>query len=286
MSAVSSVPTKLSINIAPEIFEKFPDTKVAFSLIEVILKNGKKLKNPQAGYLSEFKQRVVKQLMDLGLNPSNFEDTGVCRSWNRVFSVMGVGEDKQSTIVNLLRRAVNEIDKIREGKKADLGKISNFVDMYNCVSLDQLTPMGAFDLSAIRGDINLRFGHLGETFKGLGKTSVTEPVKDTDVVYADDESVLTWLWNYRDAAHVSVPNDSPDENPSYVLLFADQAEKGDVGADIRERPGDAEQAILKAGQEVANIGGRVLLTQCLSKETPSATLDLSMLSSSRIATLV
>jgi DNA/RNA-binding domain of Phe-tRNA-synthetase-like protein len=274
MAAAISAQT-LSVHVAPEIFNQFPDAKVAFSLIEVILKNGKKLKGAEAAYISDFKQRVVRQLMDQGVDKASFENLQVCRSWNQVFSSMKAGDGKQSTIVNLLRRAVGEIDKLKEGKKADLGKISNFVDLYNCVSLDQLTPMGAFDLSAIRGNIQLRFGQPGETFTGLGRTATTENVQDTHVVYADDASVLTWLWNYRDAAHVSVPDDSAGQR-AYVLLFADQAHQG--GGSVLERPGDAQAAIEAASREVANIGGRVLLTDCLSKDRPRSTLDLSHLS--------
>jgi len=273
-------PTSLSVKIAPEIFETFPGTKVAFSLIEVALKPGKKVKNPQAGFLSDLKQRVVKQLSDASIDRDNFEETGVCRSWNRVFEVMKADPDKKSTIINLLRRAAGETAKINAGSKADLGKISNFVDYYNAVSIAELTPMGALDVSKISGDIILRFGKEGETFIGLGRDSKPETVTQKHVVYADDKAVLTWLWNHRDAAHACVPMSSPDNGSSYVLLFADQAERAgseEEASDLYKRPGDADAAINAAAIDIAQIGGKVLATHYLNKDQPEATLDLRSL---------
>lgn len=262
-SALSTIP----IRIDSEIFEKFPQATVACSLIEVIIRSGKQIKNPEAKLLSNYKQDVVKHLIAKGITFENYAESAVCQSWKKVYQTFNVTE-KQSTIENLLKRATIEQGKILAGKSADLGKISNFVDIYNCVSIEQMTPMGALDASKIEGAIVLRMGKQGEKFLGLGKNAVEEEVTTDHVVYADDKKILTWLWNYRDAAAACVPNQSEGGMPTYVLLFADQAESSESCVDLKDRKGDAKAAIEAANKKVAEIGGKVLQTFYLSKETP------------------
>lgn len=253
----------MKIGIDPAIFTKFPEACVSFTLIDVTVFPGKAVPKPQGAYLSDLKQASVRSLLDRNISVANYLDLPVCKSWESVFGTMGAS-DKHSTIINLLRRATGEGEKLKEGKKADLGKISNFVDLYNCVSIQELTPMGAIDLAKVDGDITLRFGRAGDLFTGLGKDSVVEEVTPEQIVYADRSSVLTHLWNYRDAAHACVPR----EGATHILLFADQAHKG---------AGDAESAILRATHEMHHIGGSWLLMDKLSQTRPEVTLDLTEL---------
>ena len=259
----------IRVGIDPAIFTKFPKATVAFTLVDVELFATNKAPKLQQSYLSDLKQRTVQKLIDLRINSENYLSQAVCRSWETVFGMMGA-EGKHSTIINLLRRAVGEAEKIKAGSKADLGKISNFVDLYNCVSIQEQTPMGALNLAAIKGDITLRFGREGDTFLGLGKEAVREDVMPGNVVYADNESVVTHLWNYRDAAHACVPK----EGHAYVLLFADQAESG---------AGDAEGAILRAISEMPYIGAACRVMEKLTKDRPFVTLDLSELSEGAVS---
>lgn len=253
----------ITIGIHPSIFTKFPQAKVGVTLIDIDLFAGKTMPKDQINYLSDLKQSTVRQLVDQDIDSTNFATLPVCRSWESVFGAMGV-VGKQSTILNLLRRATTEGDKVRQGKKADLGKISNFVDFYNCISIQEKTPMGALDLSKINGDISLRFGNEGDRFLGLGRDAVEEEVKSEHIVYADQASVLTHLWNYRDAAHACVPR----EGNAQVLLFADQAEDG---------AGDVEAAILHATRELYNIKGYWKMFDVLTSNRPTTTLNLNEL---------
>lgn len=261
------------IAIHPDVLHRYPEARVACSLIEVNIKSGRQTKGQEAKYLSEYKQKVAKLLMERGVTPENYVDVSVCRSWQKVFSAFNVDENKKSTIEALISRAVREQDKLRLGKSADLGKISNFVDLYNCVSLEEMTPMGALDASKIQGTITLRMGKDGETFKGLGRDVKVEQVTNDHIVYADEVNVLTWLWNHRDSAEACVPNESTSNQPVYLLLFADQAESCLDGTLPQDRPGNAEAAILNANEKIAKIGGKVLATKTLSKDCPEIELE-------------
>lgn len=263
--------THIRIAIHPHIFERFPETRVGCSLFEIKVINGTYPKE-QANYLNGYKQDVVKRLIERAVTPENYRYTPVCQSWQRVYKTF-LQEDKKSSIESLLSRATGEQIKIEQGKRADMGKISNFVDFYNAISLDEMTSMGALDAAKISGDIVLRFGREGETFLGLGRNAIQETVTPNHVVYADDDKILTWLWNYRDAASACVPNRSTGGKPTYVLLFADQVEANVEEIDVRNRPGSAEKAIMKAAQEISRIGGKLLASCLLSAEAPQATLD-------------
>lgn len=268
-SITNSLPKTITIN--PEIFEKFPGTKVGFLLAEI------NVHSPKSGAvykaLSQLKQDVVLKTLESGINEYNYRDLRVCQSWRNVFQTFDVEEDKVSTIETLLKRVSKEVEAVKAGKKANLGRISNIVDLYNCISIQTLTPMGALDFSKIKGNVQLRFGRSGETFTPLGKEKVTYPVTDKQVVYADDDSILTWLWNYRDAAHCCVPNESPAGERSYILLFADQAEQGNPETGKINNPGNVEDSIASLKELLPIIDGSCLESGFLDIKNPSVTLE-------------
>lgn len=251
-----------TIRISKEVLSAWPQTQVGVLLAEVRVNQSKK--GPCKNYLSALKQEVVKGLIGKEITVENYQSQKVCQSWKKVFSTFGVGEDKVSTIENLLRRAATEADKVKSGqaKNANLGSISDPVDLYNCVSIETLTPMGALAKDAIQGDIELRLGKEGETFTTLGKQEETYDVTPQQIIYADDKSVLTWLWNYRDARHACIPAKTSDR--VQILFFADQAEEG---------AGDVQAAIRQLAEKIGEIGGNVISQFYLDAETPSVVIE-------------
>lgn len=255
------------IQISADIFTRFPHTQVAFSLVRGVVT--KSNKGPHKNFLSEYKQDVVKQMAKENITKENYEQLPVCLSWNRVFQTFDVANDKQSTINNLLRRAATEAEKMTAAElsgakpyRANMGQISDPVDFYNCVSIETKTPMGAVLKSAVKGPITLRYGKEDEQFIPLGKVDEIYKVTPEHIVYADDESILTWLWNYRDAKHCSVPSKSAEEVD--VIIFADQADK---------TGGDAKGAIDLLNSKIHQIGWKVIKSGILNSENPVFNLD-------------
>ncbi len=254
-----------TIRIADSILHQWPQAKVSVAWVRGQVLNPNKAKGPPINYLSELKQETVRGLIDKKITAANYSERPVCQSWQRVFTTFKAPEEKKSTIDNLLRRAALQADIVAASqgkKKADLGKISTIVDFYNCVSMQTETPMGALRKDAIKGDIVLRHGVDGETFVGLGKTDEVHSVTKDHVVYADDASVLTWLWNFKDGKHCCVP--ATTEGPIDVLIFADQAEEG---------AGDVKAALKVLVEKTANIGWQVIDMAVLNKDAPVATLS-------------
>jgi len=62
------------------------------------------------------------------------------------------------------------IRRIKNGK--GLYQVNSVVDINNLVSIESGFSVGSYDLSAINGDIVLRIGFEGETYEGIGKSSV------------------------------------------------------------------------------------------------------------------
>jgi DNA/RNA-binding domain of Phe-tRNA-synthetase-like protein len=48
-------------------------------------------------------------------------------------------------------------------------RINSIVDIINLVSVESRLPIGLYDLAKVQGDIVLRAGRSGETYKGIGK---------------------------------------------------------------------------------------------------------------------
>src|SRR3990167_3922408 len=286
-SPIGGLPSRLHFHLTPEVLERFPGTKVALLVLEIPVLSKKGQPKEMQNFLSELKQRSVRQIVDFGITPDNYLETRVCRSLVEVFRTFKAGPEKQSTIVNLLRRAATEGNKIREGKKADMGTISNFVDYYNCQSLQTMTPMGATDIRKIaqrdqEATVYLRLAREGESFITLGKDETPVPLTPTSVVYADEEKIFTGFWHYRDARECCVPNESAktetgEPQKEFILLVADQAERDGEASSlpIAERPGDVEEAILRSSQDLHRIGGHWYAYDVLSRERPAITIDFT-----------
>jgi DNA/RNA-binding domain of Phe-tRNA-synthetase-like protein len=259
--AAAALRNGVTVHIAPEVLHQFPQATVSFLVAEMRLE---KAAGDAKAFLANYRQRVVQQLRDRGITEANHTALDVCRAWDAVYKRMNAGDEKRCSIEQLLKRWARAADK--GGKNPDVGSFNNFVDFYNCVSVDTLSPMGALHLDKIRGIVSLRFGKAGEIFTPLSGRKdappVIENVTPEQIVYADAESVLTWLFNYRDGAHCCVPKDS--QEPTRIILFSERAE--DVG-------GDPERAIQTAAENLPQMGGRVLARQTLTKERPEVMVE-------------
>ena len=128
-------------------------------------------------------------------------------SWREMYRSFGTkAGDYRPSAEALARRALNE---------GALPRINAAVDAYNAVSITHLVPMGGFDLNRVRGDIQLRLSDGGEAFTPLGPAA-PEATYQGEVVYADDERVLTRRWNYRDCDETKITVETVN-----VAMFAD-----------------------------------------------------------------
>jgi len=182
------------------LFERYPGVHIGVLV-------GRGLRNPlMDARVEEAKREAVKTLRDkIGDGPASRHQN--IASWRDMYRSFGTkAGDYRPSAEALARRAL---------KEGALPRINAAVDAYNAVSVRHLVPMGGFDLDRVRGDIWLRFSDGGETFIPLGPAAPEETYRG-EVVYADDERILTRRWNYRDCEETKIT-----EGTVNVAMFAD-----------------------------------------------------------------
>lgn len=118
---------------------------------------------------------------------------------------MGLSPRKfQSSVESLLRRNYRGVKP---------PKINPLVDFYNAVSLRHLVPAGAFDVSDIRSDIELRLTRKGDLFTPLDGDRPVE-VHAGEVAYATGSAILTRHFVWKQARQALVT----PETTSLVLV--------------------------------------------------------------------
>ena len=111
--------------------------------------------------------------------------------WREAYRKFGAKpKDHPSSIENLIRRVV---------KGHRLPHVNLLVDLYNAVSLRHLVPVGGEDLSAVDGDIELRFATDSEPAVRLLGEPESRPPKPGEVIYADRAGALCRRWNWKEA---------------------------------------------------------------------------------------
>ena len=149
-------------------------------------------------------------------------------SWREMYRSFGTKPgDYRPSAEALVRRAL---------KTGSLPTINTAVDAYNVVSVRHLIPMGGFDLDRVAGDIKLRFSPGGEAFTPLGSDKREETYLG-EVVYADEERILTRRWNYRDCDETKVTCETRN-----AVLFIDGPE-GVPRSSVEEALLDLERII-------------------------------------------
>ena len=168
----------MKISIDKDIFENFPEAKIGW--LRAVITNGKG--SPR---VAEMKKNLKRRLEEIGLSADTVAQHPDIRRCRETFSKMGVKPSKyRSSIEALLRRIF----------KGDLWSVSDVVDCYDCVSALNLLPMGAHDMSKLRGDMTLRYAKEGEKFYPLGAGDSIVECGAKQIVYADDEETKEALF--------------------------------------------------------------------------------------------
>ena len=229
----------MKISIDKDIFENFPEAKIGW--IRAAITNGKG--SPR---VAEMKKNLKRRLEEIGLSADTVAQHPDIRRWRETFSKMGVKPSKyRSSIEALLRRIF----------KGDLWSVSDVVDCYDCVSALNLLPMGAHDMSKLRGDMTLRYAKEGEKFYPLGAGDSIVECGAKQIVYADGEKICCWLWNYRDTRDASV-----DEETKEALFIVDCAFENEWRS--------VEEGLAALASELTQIGCTVKKSGVVSAAEP------------------
>lgn len=155
------------------------------------------------------------ELADGAWSPADESDPRI-ESWHAAYRSFGTNPRRVRPSVDALGR--------RMAKRGTVPRINAPVDSYNAVSVRHGLPAGAFDLSQVTGDVEIRRAEGTESFTPLGEPDVTESPKRGEVIYADATDVLTRHWNHRDAHRTRVTEASTDV--TFVLETVDAERDG------------------------------------------------------------
>jgi len=232
----------MKITIASEILENYPGTHIGWLYAHVVVEASN-------DYVEALKSKLPRIVQEYGLfKTEELSKHPRIANWRKIYSDMGVKPSScRCSLEALLRRVI---------KGESLWNVSSVVDCYNCVSVMTLLPMGAYDVYKLRGDLTLRYGKTGEIFLPLGSGDKVT-VKDTHIVYADEEKICCWLWNHRDSRLCAVTTDTKE-----ALFFVDAAQEFDAS--------EVEKALDLLSCHLEAIGCKVMAKGILNKSTSQA----------------
>lgn len=133
------------ITIDEEILRSFPEAGIGCLAADIGGCSGK-------GFTEELKHGLEARLNDIGISADTMMKHPDVMRWREVFGAMGVKPSKyRCSLEALLRRLF----------RGELWNVSEVVDLYNCISVLNLMPMGAHDLDMLDGDLTLRHAQRG-----------------------------------------------------------------------------------------------------------------------------
>ena len=172
----------MKLSIDKKITQDFPDAKIGW--LRARIADGAGAAGGRNVRIAEMKKKLEANLNDMGISADTLTLHPDVRRWRETYSKMGVKPSKyRCSLEALLRRIF----------KGDIWSVSDVVDCYDCVSALNLLPMGAHDMTKLRGDMVLRYAREGEKFYPLGAGDSVVDCAPPQIVYADGEKVCCWL---------------------------------------------------------------------------------------------
>ena len=116
--------------------------------------------------------------------------------YREAFQKLGINPNKFMSSIEAMSARIE--------KKKGFPAINPVVDLANAISLKYLLPMGAHDIDAASGDIQVRFSRQGDQFTPFGETQ-PEFLETGELIYSAGERVKTrrWIWRQSEEGKVT-----------------------------------------------------------------------------------
>ncbi len=174
------------------LFELFPELTIGVVVLHELDNSG------NSEELNQFFQQIQRDFKQTFPFP-RIQDHPLIRPWREAFSRLSISASKFHSSVEAMGRRVL--------KGNYLPSINNMVNLYNALSIKHLIPIGGHDLGTIKGNIYLCLANGGEKFLPLGSKQ-WETVPSGEVVYKDEQEVLTRRWVWRQCEKDKVTHSS------------------------------------------------------------------------------
>ncbi len=148
--------------------------------------------------IAEFLDTVTEELRE-EVSGTDIKKNRAIIPYRMAFTEVGFNPNKYLSSIEAMVKRVS--------KGGSLPYINPVVDLVNALSLKYMLPMGAHDMDALEGDIEVRFSVEGDTFIPLGKAD-EEVLKPGELVYADSKRIRTRRWIWRQSERGKVTEES------------------------------------------------------------------------------
>ena len=230
------------------IFAQYPKTQIGFVVATLN-------QNPDPKVIDTMVSKLKGLLLEKGFQEGKpVQQDPRIAIWRNTFNTFGVkGSEIPSSVEALTKRAFKE----------QFPRILPAIDLYNAHSVASLLPMGGYDLNKVIGDVSIQHAKVAGHFLGIGSK---EPVAvdPKHVVYQDEEGVICWLWNHKDAARTSITADTKE-----AIFFFDCVDPSIPGTT------PMQQAIEGFWNSLIQIGAKPQMNGILSASQPEKRIRLS-----------
>lgn len=225
----------MRLSIHESVLALFPDIAVGAAAVRGFRNDG------EDPVLSEALRRAEAALPAkfAGIPPAEHPRIALWREAYRRFGARP--KDHPSSIENLARRVL---------KGWTVPHVNRLVDLYNALSLETLLPVGAEDLDAIVGDVELTIAGASEpAVRLLGEPEERSP-RPGEVIYRDELGAICRRWNWKEAERTKLT--ASTRNALLVVEGLPPVGRGEIAGAlaeaarrIRERcGGEVETAVL------------------------------------------
>lgn len=180
----------MRFSINSTILNKFPNLIIGVILV-------KNLNN--AGEDKEISERLEKTVKDIreDFTEEMIKNHPKMIIWQNAYKFFGA-KDKTCSVENLYRM-------ILEGK--NIRQTNKLADMCNFVSIDNMVPIGGYDLGKVDGNITLTMAKGDEKFQELGEHEISNP-EPGEIIYRDAKDILCRRWNWRECEKTKITEDT------------------------------------------------------------------------------
>ena len=190
------------LKIDPQITEKYPDLRIGVVVAKGVDNEATPAQLETIKLEAENNLRKQIALENLASHPH-------IDAWRQTYKSFGVKPKKHRPTAEALIRRILKGDS--------LPKISPIVDLYLANELDNLLPIGGYDLDKVDHFVSLEICNGGADFLPMGSSDF-EKTQPGEVIYKDSLRILTRRWNYRDCDHTKITNKTTN-----FALFAEAA---------------------------------------------------------------
>ena len=160
-------------------------------------------------------QKAVKESAKYtGAEP--FSSNPVIAQWRDAYKKFPKRKGARASVEALLKRA---------SKGHHFAPINPLVDVYNSISMTYGVPVGIEDADHIAGDMHLGKAKGGAAFVSVGGNGENEsdPAREGEIMYYDDEGAVCRSLNWRDGTRTQVNDDTKNAVIVIESVNAEQA---------------------------------------------------------------